>query len=100
MGVSNSLILEAILTPKRRNKAATIRAIVTENPDASAREIVEALAAQRVRIVPAQVYNVKAAMSKPKANGYDGLIKAKRLADAMGGVEEARRALVVLARLV
>lgn len=86
--------------PKRRNKAAKIRALLTENPDASSKEIVEALAAQRVRVSPAQVYNVKAAMGKPKDNGYAALIKAKRLADAMDGVDEARRALEVLARLV
>ena len=86
--------------PRRRNKAAKIRALLAENPDASAKEIVEALAAQRVRVSPAQVYNLKAAMAKPKVNGYASLIRAKKLADAMGGVEEARRALEVLARLV
>jgi hypothetical protein len=86
--------------PKRRNKAAKIRALLADNPDASAKEIVAALAAQRVRVSPAQVYNAKAAMAKPKDNGYSSLIKAKRLADAMGGVEEARRALEVLERLV
>jgi len=85
--------------PKRR-KAAKIRALLAENPDATATEVVETLAAQRVRVSPAHVYNVKAGMAKPKDNGYAALIKAKRLADAMGGVEEARRALEVLVRLV
>ena len=86
--------------PKRRNKSAKIRALLSENPDASAKEIVEVLARQRVRVSPAQVYNAKAGMAKPKDSGYASLIKAKRLADAMGGVEEARRVLDVLARLV
>ena len=86
--------------PKPRNKAAKIRALLAENSEASAREVVETLAAQRVRVSPAQVYNAKAGLAKPKDNGYAALIKAKRLADAMGGVEEARRALEVLARLV
>ena len=40
---------------KRRNKAAKIRAALAENPDASAREVVETLAAQRVRVTAAQV---------------------------------------------
>jgi hypothetical protein len=39
-------------------------------------------------------------MAKPQADGYDELFKAKKLADAMGGVEKARAALEELARLV
>jgi hypothetical protein len=35
-----------------------------------------------------------------KASTYESLIQAKRLADAMGGVEKARAALDVLAKLV
>jgi hypothetical protein len=86
--------------PKRRNKAAKIRALLADKPDASAKEVVQSLAAQRVRVSPAQVYNVKSTIAKPKADGYDELFKAKKLADAMGGVEKARRALEALARLV
>lgn len=82
----------------KRSKAAKIRAILAEEPDATAKEIIEALAAKRVRVSPAQVYNVKAA--KPKANGYDQLIQAKKLADKLGGVDEARAALDVLAKLL
>jgi len=85
---------------KRRNKAAKIRAALAENPDASAREVVETLAAQRVRVTAAQVYNVKSTVAKPKADGYASLIQAKRLADAMGGVDKARAALDVLAKLL
>ena len=91
---------------KRANsKAAKIRAVLAERPDAKAKEIVEALKAQRVRVSVAQVYNVKATSGngKPaakKASGYESLIQAKKLADAMGGVEKARAALDVLAKLV
>jgi len=88
---------------KRRNKAAKIREFLSEQPDASAAEVVKALAVQRVRVSPAQVYNVKATAGKPKANGstvYDSLIQAKRMADAMGGVDKARAALDVLAKLL
>ena len=37
---------------------------------------------------------------RPKSGGYDALVQAKRLADAMGGIDKARAALDVLARLV
>jgi hypothetical protein len=84
---------------KRRNKAAKIRALLAGNPDATAKEIVEALAKQRVRVSLAQVYNVKSTTAKPTVNGYASLIQAKKLADAMGGVEKARAALDVLAKL-
>jgi hypothetical protein len=43
-------------------------------------KIVEVLAAQRVHVAPAQVYNVKSTMAKPKANGYADLSQAKKLA--------------------
>ena len=88
---------------KRRNKAAKIREFLAEQPDASAAEVVKALAAQRVRVSATQVYNVKATAGKPKASGsggYESLIQAKRLADAMGGVDKARAALDVLAKLL
>jgi hypothetical protein len=85
---------------KRRNKAAKIRAILAENPSASAKEVIETLAAQRVRVSPAQVYNIKSTKAQPKADGFDELLRANRLADAMGGVEKAREALEALARLV
>jgi hypothetical protein len=85
---------------KRRNKAAKIRALLSENPDATAKEVVQALAVQRVRVSPAQVYGIKTTMTKPNDDGFASLIKAKKLADAMGGVGKARAALEVLARLV
>ena len=91
---------------KRANsKAAKIRAVLAERPDAKAKEVVEALKAQRVKVTVAHVYNVKATNGngKPaakKVGGYESLIQAKKLADAMGGVEKARAALDVLARLV
>jgi hypothetical protein len=84
---------------KRRNKAAKIREALAElGPDATAAQVIEILAAQRVRVTPQQVYNVRAA--KPKANGYAQLIQAKRLAEKMGGVDKARAALDVLAKLL
>jgi hypothetical protein len=85
---------------KRRNKAAKIRAVLADSPDASAKEIVEVLSKQRVRVSLEQVYNVKSAHSMPKLNGYTSLIQAKKLADALGGLQKARAALDVLAKLI
>jgi len=88
------------------SKAARIRAVLAERPDAKAKEVVQALKAQKVSVTAAQVYNVKATSGngKPAAkkatSGFESLIQAKKLADAMGGVEKARAALDVLAKLV
>jgi chromosome condensin MukBEF complex kleisin-like MukF subunit len=98
---SLSTFREKASMAKRRNKAGKIREYLAEQPQASAAEVVKALAAQRVRVSPAQVYNVKATAGKPKAaNGYESVIQAKRLADAMGGIDKARAALDVLAKLL
>ena len=96
---------------KRANsKAAKIRALLAERPDAKAKEIVEALAAKRVKVSAAQVYMVKSAGGTPasrngkpsgkKTSGIESLIQAKRLAEAMGGIDKARAALGLLAKLV
>jgi len=96
---------------KRANsKAAKIRALLAERPDAKAKEVVVALAAQRVKVSAAQVYMVKSASGRStssngepaakKASGYEALVQAKKLADAMGGIDKARAAMDVLARLV
>jgi len=43
---------------------------------------------------------VKSTAATPKVNSYASLIEAKKLADKMGGVENARAALDVLAKLL
>ena len=90
---------------KRRNKAAKIREELNNSPDASAKEIIASLKAKRVRVTPAHVYNVRATMQqngskKQKLSGYEVLIQAKKMADAMGGIDKARAALDVLAKLI
>ena len=90
---------------KRRNKAAKIREVLGElGPDAPAKEVVAALAARHVRVSAAQVYNVKSTADKPKSksrsDGYASLIQAKKLAEALGGIEPARAALDTLAKLL
>ena len=89
------------MAKRRRNKSALIRTAIAEQPNATASQIVELLAARRVRVSPSQVYNIRTAVRKPKIfNGYASLIQAKRFADAMGGISKAREALAVLAKLV
>jgi len=100
------------MAKQANSKAAKIRAVLADNPGAKAKEVVEALAAQKVKVSAAQVYMVKSASGKStsgngngkpaakKTSGYESLIQAKKLADAMGGVDKARAALDVLARLV
>ena len=89
------------------SKADKIRAIIAEQPNAKAKDIVEALAAKKVRVTLPQVYGLLQKANKPKrgrpakaGNKYASLVQAKKLADAMGGVDKARAALDVLAKLV
>jgi hypothetical protein len=70
---------------KRANsKAAKIRALLAERPDAKATEIVATLAAQKIKVTAGQVYNLKSTMGKTarsngkpaakKAGGFEALI--------------------------
>jgi hypothetical protein len=43
---------------------------------------------------------VKSTTTKPRGDSYASLIRAKKLADALGGVDQARAALDVLAKLL
>jgi hypothetical protein len=99
------------MTKRANSKAAKIRAVLAERPDAKAKEVVEALAAQKVKVTVGQVYNLKSTRGNAtsgngkstvakKASGFESLIQAKKLADAMGGVDKARAAMDVLAKLV
>jgi 3-methyladenine DNA glycosylase AlkC len=113
LGRNHNQQLTATNTPEHApmnhtSKADKIRAIIAEKPEAKAKEIVEALAAKKVKVTLPQVYSLLQKANKPKrgrpakgkASGYDSLIQAKKLADAMGGVEKAKAALDVLAKLV
>jgi len=91
------------------SKSSKVRELIAAKPGITAREIIDTLKAQKVKIAPAQVYGLLSKASKPKrgrpANAkaidkYESLVQAKKLADAMGGVEKARAALDVLAKLV
>jgi hypothetical protein len=106
------------MAKRRVNKAAKIREALAANPQASVKEIIALLAAQRVKVVSPQVYAIRAKMgsaevtsapadsspAKPKAkkktDQFAALIQAKKLADAMGGVDKARAALDILAQIL
>jgi len=108
---------------KRRgpSKSQAIRNYLESSPDAPAKEVKEALRAKNMVVSDALVNNVKHMMRKGKspaksttttagrggragraANGagsFDGMFEAKRLADQLGGIEEAKAALDNLKKL-
>ena len=98
---------------KSVNKAQAIRdEFTSQGPSTRPKDVIAALKARGIVVSSAQVSNVKASMGKkkrgPKArpshatNGMlslEVLLEAKKLAARVGGVETARRALDVLARL-
>lgn len=100
------------------NKAHEIRSeFERQGGEARPRDVIAALAAKGVEVSSAQVSNVKKALAgggavkaKPgrkktsrassDAVSLDTLLEAKRLAERLGGVDAAKRALDVLSRLV
>ena len=102
---------------RKRNKSEAIRNYLSGDPKATPSVIIEALAKKGVKVSPALVSAVKYKKVKPangrrkkrgrsvgaSANGqrvdFDNLVAAKNLADKMGGVEKARQALDMLAKL-
>jgi len=96
------------MAKRRHNKAALIREIQAEKPSATAKEIVDALAAKKVKVTTAYIYALKAKKGtaknvKLKSATFDGvetLVRAKKMADALGGVDKARELLAALAQLV
>ncbi len=88
----------------KSSKAAKIREYFADHPDAKAADVVAALKTRKVRVSIAHVYQLKAANGKPKrrAKGdmVTALIEAKKLVDKLGGVDQAREALIALAKLL
>jgi len=96
------------------NKSQAIRDYVSSNPGAKPKEIAVALAAQGVDVTPAFVSTLKSnakrnagkvgRRGRPRAAagdfGIESLVQAKKLADKMGGVAQARQALNALAKIL
>lgn len=105
--------------PRKRkvNKSEEVRNFLDSNPSAQPKEVSEALGKKGIKVTPQAVSTIKFNAAKkagkkvgrrgrPKgtkgANGtvqVDSLLRAKRFAEEMGGVSEAKQALDVLAKL-
>jgi hypothetical protein len=100
---------------KPASKSALIRLFLSDNPKAGPKEIKEALAAKGVEVTDSLISQVKYSKKRRGAKGrrkkalaghgvgnglMEDLVAAKNLADQMGGVEKARSALELLARVL
>ena len=95
----------------RGTKSQAIRDYLAANKKAKASEVVVALGEKGIKVSTAAVYNLKARKKmgtrrrKAEASGQtvglsiSGLLAAKKLVDAVGGIEPAREALNALAKL-
>jgi len=112
--------------PSSVNKAKAVRDYFGKNPTASPKEIAAALTEQGVAVAPSyvslikwQMKNLKGKARKPAADSatptastkpvsgkagdtitVEALLQAKKLAEALGGVEIARQAMSALSRLL
>jgi hypothetical protein len=92
-----------------QNRSAAIRAYKDKNPDARPKAIAEGLAKDGVKVTAGYVSTVlsnerrkggKRRKKRAGAKAYADLVQAKRLSDAMGGIDKARAALNVLAKIL
>lgn len=97
------------------NQSQAIRDYLAANPTASANEIVAGLKQQGITVSPGLASNVKYTSGRrrkgPKRRGrpakterngalsVSDLVEAKKLADQLGGIEQARQALATLEEL-
>ncbi|MBX7073472.1 MAG: hypothetical protein K1X71_10030 [Pirellulales bacterium] len=95
------------------SKAEHVRQMIGHlGMDTRPKDIIAKLAEKNIKVSPAQVSNIKAVMKKSGSSGsgrgrrsaagslsIDDLVAAKKLADQLGGVAAAQRALDALARL-
>ena len=96
---------------KRGAKSQAIRDQLSATPDAATKDVIAALKSQGIKVSGQMVSTLKAKMKgtgkrrgrkKASANGkldIEILIRAKKLAEQLGGVEKARAAIDALAKL-
>ena len=103
------------MAKKKVNKSQAIRDFVEANPEAGPTEVAAALKKERIIVSPAMVSSVKTTSKKKKGRGrkkaarsakpasdkiaLSSLIKAKNMAESVGGIEKAQTALAALAKL-
>jgi hypothetical protein len=96
---------------KRGVKSAAIRDYLAANPGARTVDVVAALKKQRIRVSSQMVSTLKGKVGRghvkkrttaknSSSPSIDDLIAAKKLADQLGGVEMARAAIAMLAKLL
>ena len=96
---------------KRGEKSAAIRDYLAANPGTKTKDVVAALKQKGVRVSSQMVSTLKgklgggparkrSAAKSSRTPSIEDLIEAKKLADQLGGVERARAAIAVLAKLV
>jgi hypothetical protein len=110
----------AMAKKRRRNKSQAIRDFLSTSPQSTPSEIVAALAEKGIRVTSSLASNVKYTSSNTRrrkgakksvrrrivrrgaagALSADDIMAAKELADQLGGIAEARRALETLEALV
>ena len=96
---------------KRGAKSAAVREYLAANPGTRTIDVVAALKQQGIRVSAQTVSNLKGKTSKGtgkkrqaakthRSPSIEDLIEAKKLADRLGGVDKARAAIAVLAKLL
>jgi len=101
---------------KRGVRSQAVRDYLAENPQASAKEIVTGLQEKGIKVKITLVNSIKyksqgkgrrrspgvrmaARKTRIMAGTFEQLVEVKRLADSLGGIDNARRALDVLEQL-
>jgi transposase len=96
---------------KRGEKSAAIREYLAANPGVRTKDVVAALKQQGIRVSGQMVSTLKgklggepirkrSAAKNNRSPSIDDLIEAKKLTDRLGGVDKARAAIAVLAKLL
>lgn len=96
---------------KRGEKSAAIRDYLAANPGARTVDVVAALKKQGIRVSSQMVSTLKgkvggksvkkrAASKNVASPSIEDLVAVKKLADQLGGVEKARAAIAILAKLL
>jgi len=109
------------MAKRKVNKTQAVRDFLAENPDATTKDVVAAMNKQRITVSPNYVSTIKTNM-KAKGKGkkkvaakkkaapkkqeaaddkisLSALKEAKKLAERLGGIEQAKQAISALAQL-
>ena len=96
---------------KRGAKSAAIKEFIANHPTAKAREILDALKAQKIKVSPNQVYALlsksngkptakKSSKAPASDSNVESLFHVKTLVTAVGSIDQARQALDTYAKLL